>query len=243
MSMIFPGMDPYLESPQLWPDVHSRLIVYIAEHLHPLLRPRYFASVQTRVFVEGPEVALLDAGTPVEVRVPELEIHETFLQIIDLQSGQQVVTVLEAVSPTNKYAGPGRESYLAKQREVRASQAHLVEIDLLRAGPHVLAVPEWVARGQGAYDYLVCVNRAKGPRGRFHLYPCRLEERLPRIRIPLAEGDPDVVLDLQAVLAHTCAMGGYRERIDYDAPCVPPLSSERQAWANERIQEARRTGA
>jgi hypothetical protein len=27
----FPGMDPYLEHPSLWPDVHNRLIVAIAE--------------------------------------------------------------------------------------------------------------------------------------------------------------------------------------------------------------------
>ncbi len=50
---MFPGMDPYLEVPAIWPDVHSRLIVYMAELLQPLLRPRYIASVQTRVFVEG----------------------------------------------------------------------------------------------------------------------------------------------------------------------------------------------
>ncbi|MEL7359939.1 MAG: DUF4058 family protein [Cyanobacteria bacterium J06560_6] len=27
---MFPGMDPYLESPELWPEVHSRLIVALA---------------------------------------------------------------------------------------------------------------------------------------------------------------------------------------------------------------------
>jgi hypothetical protein len=31
MSMIFPGMDPYLEHPQRWIGVHSRLVVYIAD--------------------------------------------------------------------------------------------------------------------------------------------------------------------------------------------------------------------
>jgi hypothetical protein len=29
----FPGMDPYLENPQLWLEVHSRLIVEIADDL------------------------------------------------------------------------------------------------------------------------------------------------------------------------------------------------------------------
>jgi Protein of unknown function (DUF4058) len=30
MSMIFPGMDPYLEDPKLWPGLHSRMVVYLA---------------------------------------------------------------------------------------------------------------------------------------------------------------------------------------------------------------------
>jgi len=40
MSMIFPGMDPYLENPQLWPGVHTRLIVYLADQLQLLLPAR-----------------------------------------------------------------------------------------------------------------------------------------------------------------------------------------------------------
>jgi hypothetical protein len=31
MPMIFPGMDPYLEDPRIWPGVHSPFIVYLAD--------------------------------------------------------------------------------------------------------------------------------------------------------------------------------------------------------------------
>jgi hypothetical protein len=54
MSMIFPGMDPYLEDPRVWPDVHASFIVYLREYLRPLLQPRYVIAVESRVFVEGP---------------------------------------------------------------------------------------------------------------------------------------------------------------------------------------------
>jgi len=258
MAMIFPGMDPYLEEPQLWQGLHSALIVYIRDHLQPSLRPRYLAVIEERVFVEGPDreiipdtwirrnrpqaeggVTVADADAPDLVRVPALEIHETYLQILDRQSGQQVVTVLELVSPTNKYQGPGRVSYVDKQREVLGSQAHLVEIDLLRNGPHVMAVPERVARGRGPYDYLCCVNRALGRREEYELYRRGLPERLPRIRIPLASSDPDVVLDVQAVLAEAYDRGSYADRIDYSQPCRPTLPAADQAWADERIREAR----
>jgi hypothetical protein len=252
--MIFPGMDPYLEDPQLWPGVHSRLIVYLADQLQPLLEPRYVAAVEERVFVEGPDrqvipditlqrgpgdspkhdAAVAEVDPPVVVQVPELEVHESLIEIVDLHSDRRVVTVIEATSPSNKYPGPGRESYRAKQREVLASTSHLVEIDLLRTGDHVLAVPEWAARGRGDYDYLVCTNRAEGLRDRFDLYPRRLRERLPRVAIPLANGDADVPLDIQSAVARVYDAGAYENRIDYGAPCRPPLGPEDQAWVNEQ---------
>ncbi|WP_392533388.1 DUF4058 family protein [Nostoc sp. C117] len=34
----FPGMNPYLENPELWPEVHSRLIIAIADAIAPQLR-------------------------------------------------------------------------------------------------------------------------------------------------------------------------------------------------------------
>jgi hypothetical protein len=65
-----------------------------------------------------------------------------------------------------------------------------------------------------------------------------VRDRLPRVRIPLAGDDPDAPLDVQAVLTHTYAAGSYRDRLRYEAPCVPPLSPVDQAWANRRILEA-----
>lgn len=254
MSMIFPGMDPYLEDPQLWPGVHSALVVYLRDQLQPLLRPRYIAAIDDRVFVEGPDreivpdvwlrqtgqparaaataVAVADADEPVVVQVPDLEIHESYIEILDRHSGQNVVTVIEVVSPTNKSTGPGRDSYRQKQREVLGSTAHLVEIDLLRTGQHVLAVPERAARNHGPYDYLVCVNRAQPPRDLYDLYPRRLKDRLPRIRIPLADDDPDVPLDVQAAIAKVHEAGSYDDRIDYASACQPPLETEDQTWAS-----------
>jgi hypothetical protein len=221
--MIFPGMDPYLEYPQLWEGFHNALLTYIRNYLRPLLRPRYIAAVEGRVFLE----------------VPALEMHEAYLTILDRASGQRIVTLIEVVSPTNKSAGSGRESYKAKQQEVLASDVHLVEIDLLRKGPHVLAIPESTARRRaGDYDYLSCVNRALGVRNRYELYPAQLRNKLPRILIPLADGDPDVKLELQTVLAQNYDDGSYRDRIDYSKPCEPRLRPEDQAWADELIRQA-----
>ena len=53
----FPGMDPYLEHPGLWEDVHTRLIVAIADVLGPQVRPKYRVAVERRTYlaVLGPD--------------------------------------------------------------------------------------------------------------------------------------------------------------------------------------------
>ena len=45
----FPGMEPYLDSPLYWQDVHERFISYAAEALQPQLPPRYRARIGARV--------------------------------------------------------------------------------------------------------------------------------------------------------------------------------------------------
>jgi hypothetical protein len=263
--MIFPGMDPYLEAPSLWTGFHASLIVYIRDQLQPRLRPRYVAAVEERVYLEVPDryirpdvsvrearpsarparergaggVAVLEevtADAPVLIKATVEPISEGYVAILDLHAGQRVVTVIELLSPSNKQVGAGRESYLSKQREVLAGHIHLVEIDLLRQGAHALSVPESYAREKGPYDSLVCVNRATGQRDVYELYPRRLRDRLPRIRIPLADGDPDVVLDVQAVVAQAYDAGAYRDRIDYARPCDPPLSADDLAWAEGLVR-------
>jgi hypothetical protein len=254
-------MDPWLEHHQLWTGVHSRRIGYISDLLQPVLGPRYIANVEERVYVEDPGrpirpdvwirpnrpqapapggAALAELDEPLIVETP-LDVHEPYIEIIDLQSGLRVVSV-EAVSPTNKYAGPGRDPYLSKQRDVLQSTAHLVEIDLLRAGPHVLSVPLANVAPRGRHDYLVSVNRAARLRRVFETYPRTVRDRLPRIGIPLQDGDPDVPLDLQAAVDQTYLTGRYAQRIDYTRPCEPPLPAEEQAWA-EQILAAARAGA
>ena len=260
--MIFPGMDPYLESPELWMGVHTSLIVYIRDQLRPGLSPRYVAAIEERVYVEEPPrkirpdveilrartrqrqpsshaVATLAADAAVRVRAAREEVHEPYLNILDLKNNKQIVAVLEVLSPTNKYAGPGRDSYLAKQRDVLASDAHLVEVDLLRHGPYVLAAPEVEVQSVLPYDYLVSVCPADEPsRVEFDLYPRTLRQSLPRVAIPLADDDAPVVLDLQAAMAKVHEAGSYGDRIRYDQPCVPRLPRSDQAWADALVEAA-----
>ena len=174
----FPGMDPYLEHPVLWESIHARLIVAAANQLQPQLDPRYVASVEERVFIEGPQrrvpdvwiqkvvdaeefspLARGESDTAVIIQVEDLEIHESRVEILDSYNAMKLVALIEVVSPTNKATGPGRESYRAKQEETLARECHLIEIDLLRKGRHVVCIPEWRVEFLEPFEFLCCVSR------------------------------------------------------------------------------------
>jgi hypothetical protein len=253
MNSPFPGMDPYLRHPVLWESVHARLIVTIANQLQPKLDPRYITAIEERVYSEGPQRRIRDvwiqkapdqdqaplsieaaSDTAVIVEVDDLEIHETRVEILDAYNAMKLVALIEVVSPTNKAGGPGRASYLEKQQETLARECHLVEIDLLHGGRHVVSVPDWRVGPLKPFNSLCCVSRWPH-RNRFELYPRRLRDRLPRLRIPLADGDPDVTLDLQAALEQAYIEGRYCRRIRYDRPCDPPLEPNDQEWAEQQV--------
>ena len=252
----FPGMDPYLEAPGVWPGFHQRFITYLGEAIQRDLPPPFYAEIGERVFVEVsgrdvfPDVAvkqqpfagelreaataLLD--TPVVVEVEPDEQREVFLEIRDPENGDRVVTTIGVLSHANKAAGTdSRDLYLRKQREMLESAVSLVEIDLLRAGRHSTAVPKRDAVMQvGPFDYHVCVHRA-AERSRFEVYAAFLKFRLPAVGVPLTPEAEDVRVDLQAICRRCYDAGPYDRRIDYSVTPVPPLPPELQQWAQELI--------
>src|SRR5712692_8048330 len=140
----FPGMDPYLEGRRIWPGVHARLIVAIADALTPLVEPAYYVEVQERLSIalaEGGEkviepdvaviadrepppsrgglaVATLVAAAAQSVTVPFYEtVRETYLEIRDAEENE-LITSIEIPSPSNKLPGARRREYEAKRRSV-----------------------------------------------------------------------------------------------------------------------------
>ncbi len=63
MSSPFPGMNPYLEHPELFPGVHNSLISEIAKILTPQLRPKYRVAVEVRMYETTDDSSLI-VGIP-----------------------------------------------------------------------------------------------------------------------------------------------------------------------------------
>ena len=161
-----------------------------------------------------------------------------FIEVVHADG--EVVTAIEVLSPVNKTPPRGLDKDREKQKQLLDSATHLLEIDLLRSGTHAVAVPsESVAQECAAWNYLVCVRRAP-VRYHFEVYPVTLRTRLPRIRLPLRDPDPDIVLDLQAVFTRCYDSGGYEDFVDYTADPPVPLAPDDAAWANLLLRDAGR---
>ena len=113
----------------------------------------------------------------------------------------------------------------------------LVEIDLLRDGDWMVAVPIDALEPKVRTPCRVVVRRG-WRRLQAEYYAVSLSDRLPKIRVPLRPTDSDVPLDLQALLDQCYENGGYDD-IDYTRSSEPPLPPAAARWAAQLL---RRTG-
>jgi hypothetical protein len=250
-------MDPYLESPVIWPDVHHGLISECQAALNPRLRPRYVCRVELRVYLSDGDDPGREALVPdlrVErhprrkggrrtrktapavtepVLVPTLmdeKIEEAFLKILHVET-ENLVTLIEVLSPTNKIRGSrGRASFMSKRQEIMNTEIHWVEIDLLRAGVPSRTDPPLRPRS----DYRILVSRSD-ERTRTSYWPVGVREALPVISIPLRGKDPEIPLDLGAVFRTVYDRAAYDMSVDYRKLPHPPLEGEDARWARELL--------
>lgn len=255
----FPGMDPYLESPDWFPDLHHGLIYVMKETLQHSLPGSYSARSDYAFWLEhsqrsiepdvgvvrtegsprrrsrgGVAVAEAPPTIPLIIAVETIDegpFKQSFLEI-RRRRGKDVrlVTVIEILSPSNKKVGhPSRDLYIDKQRKILKSDSHLVEIDLLRGGAHTAAVSRELVE-ERAGPFDYLVSIHRFDRpSEFFVYPIAMTQHLPRIAIPLLPGDPDVPLDLQAVFSRAYDGGSYAQDIEYGKDRIVPRLKPQQA--------------
>jgi hypothetical protein len=226
----FPGMNPYLEQDDAWHDFHKSFMVALAAAVGRGLANYYIVKILSHVYIhELPADCVANrrgAGLAGRMGFPTVDVEKLpYLEIRDWRD-KRVVTVIELLSPANKNSGADREQYLSKRGELLASRTHLVEIDLLRGGPRMPSagtLPEC--------DYCVMIGRADSSH-EAGLWPIRLRDPLPTIPIPLRDSDPDVAVDLQAVLHRVYDAARYGNYI-YESSPYPALSATDDAWARQ----------
>jgi hypothetical protein len=176
-------MDPYLESPDWFPGLHSSLITFMKGALQRSLPGSYYAESDQRIWLEysqrpmEPDVEIVHPapkrrkrsrgdlavlpesreGGPLVVMVETIEdgpFKELYLEI-RLRRGQevQVVTSIEVLSPTNKKSG-----HPAHEKFVEKQRK------ILRSQTHLVEID--LLRG-GTYTLAVPRNLVKAKAGPF----------------------------------------------------------------------------
>lgn len=257
MSNPFPGMNPYLENPNFWQQIHKRLIVAIADALSPEVRPVFIVMIKERVYkytnydedlIDASDVAVKASQTakksetesiavatspiePITVKLPIPEtVRESYLEITDINT-KEVITVIEVISPKNKRSGEGRNAYNKKRLQILGSSSNLIEIDLLRDGRPMDILDNYIQS-----DYSILVSSFK-QRPRADLYPFNLSQDIPKFPLPLYEGDKEIIVDLQVLINGIYERASYDLVIDYSQEPVPNLSEEDKIWVDELLKE------
>ncbi|MBW4476655.1 MAG: DUF4058 family protein [Tolypothrix brevis GSE-NOS-MK-07-07A] len=253
----FPGMNPYLENTLFWSEVHNLLIAAIFRKLNPQLRPKYRVAIEKRVYqtidedsllvgvadvavqsiekMPLPEPASVAVASPVveavtvDVTMPET-VKETYLEVRDVAT-QEVVTVIEILSPKNKRSGEGRNAYVKKRLQVLGSYTNLVEVDLLRDGKPIQQLQNNIQT-----DYRILVSRAS-KRPKADLYAFNLQNSIPSFPLPLREGDTEPLLEIQTLISELYSEGNYDLVIDYAQEPVPAMSVNNVAWVDELLKQ------
>src|SRR5262245_14240077 len=113
----FPGMDPYLEDAELWPEFQQRFVTCLLQVLLPALTERYVARTSERRYYAC-------GGA---------ELHEPYIEIKQRDSGR-LTTLIDVVSIANKTTAAGRTAYLETRQQAMAGGVSMVEIDLVLQG-------------------------------------------------------------------------------------------------------------
>jgi hypothetical protein len=235
--------------------VHSNLVEQIARQLAPKLRPKYLALTNERILVATPD----PIEVAYKPRVPDVGVYpnqpgggletasvtsaplvldalvlesmpQSYIEIRSVHE-RRLVTAIEVLSPTNK-RGDGLAEFRKKRQEMLASDAHLMEIDLLRIGERFP-----VAGILPSVPYFVFLSRAN-LRSRVQVWPIPLEQPLPTVPVPLLPGDSDVLLNLQEALQTIYDLFCYEDAANHTGAPVVPVSPEQMAWLEERLRRA-----
>lgn len=263
MGSPFPGMDPYLEHPDLWSEVHHRLITAIADAVSPRVRPRYRVAIEKRTYLLESDDAALLVGIP-DVAILSSARDGGYEPIVSTVARGASPSVLEPVTVAVPVPEEVRESYL-EVREVATGKAITV-IEILSPGnkrtgegrrvyerkrqqvlgslTHLVEIdllrggePMPVINDQHRSDYRILVSRGE-QRPLAQLYCFSLRDALPSFALPLQPGDHEPMVEMQLLFDGIYERAGYDLVLDYTRSPDPPLRQDTTLWADALLREA-----
>jgi hypothetical protein len=259
----FPGFDPYLENPDFWPEVHSRLIVALADSLVPQVRPKYEIAIEKRIY----EVNPFNGDNSLLVGVPDLAVKRQSSQV-NKASFKTAVAVASSPLQPIMVKVPMSEKIQQHYLEVRDRSSGLVVTVVEILSP----VNKRPGEGRESYiqkrqqilgslitnlieidllisfDYLpilapeiqsdyriLIIPHAQRPAA--ELYAFNLKDALPSFSLPLRSDDVEPTVNLQHLFTEIYDKAGYDYRIDYTSDIVTDLSETDRVWVKQLLEQ------
>ncbi|MEM7539254.1 MAG: DUF4058 family protein [Chloroflexota bacterium] len=260
MASPFPGMDPYIETPEIWSDFHVDLATEIRAHLNAEIQPNYYASTVTYVAYDvvqvsqsrmrsiSPDVSVWHRGpnNGASAAMPS-RTSSNAVALIDPPQIKSLIPTESALRLANveiRQTGSDERvtaieilSPINKRNGQGRQQFLRKRQELLGSDVHVMQI-DLLRRGERSpleteiptAPYYVTLSRIE-ERPEIDVWAIQLQSRLPIVPIPLIMPDRDVALDLGMIVRSVYQRGGYGTRIDYTQPVpLPALDDEQKGW-------------
>ena len=123
----FPGMDPYLEAPHLWPDLNDALAAEIRNHLNATLPAPYYAQLEMR-----PEVGIVDGAEKPRRIGPDVAVARSPSSAGPTEKTAVLEGARNKTSPSKKLSfasEPARHAYV-EVRDASAGHALVTLIEI-----------------------------------------------------------------------------------------------------------------
>lgn len=266
MTSPFPGMNPYLENPDLWSEVNHRLITAIADDISSHLSEKYRVAIEKRTYRLDSEDSLLIGIPDVAILATKPQVEKSDLSAsntatitlsenksvtvtvplpLEIREGYleirkvatgRVITVIEILSPTNKLTKDGRSSYLKKREQLLGSDTNLVEIDLIRNGEKMPIIANIPDT-----DYRILIIRSHSlPSAQLFAFTVR--EAIPNFPIPLQKCEAEIEVNLQNLLIGIYERARFDLTLNYNQNPVPDLLQKDRKWMDIFLKEKGRRG-
>lgn len=262
----FSGMNPYLEHPSLWPNVHLGLINAIQVDLTPKVVPHYYVTAEERTYVAALDPDTLAGRADMAILNPQpssgLSALPEGIVTASPAALEQVLTYPVAVeTPVTEEV---REHYLEirqttthevvtvievlspanKRTDIGRSQYKKKREKILNSLTNLIEI-DLLRSGRSFdvspqydnYHYRILVSRGwQRPRG--DLYPFNVTHSIPEFPVPLQHGDTEPMLHLGHLLETIYAQARYDLRIDYLEDPIPRFAEQDRQWLDATLHDA-----
>jgi Protein of unknown function (DUF4058) len=203
MAYRFPGMNPYLEQPALWPEVHKRLIVALADELNPLLNPTYRVAIEEQYLTNKDEA-------------------QWYLKIYCIET-KAIISIIKFLA---------HEQHLNQQFRdpVLNSKTHLIEIDLLRRN-QPMPLAESTPQTPGTYRILISRSDDR-PQALLYEFGIR-QPIPTFVMPLADTNIPEPLVAIQQLIEGLYDRAGFDMDIDYSQQPTPSLGDEDWQWSQQ----------